>query len=135
MTKRQNLTIRQGETWSYIYTWLDSAGSAIDLTGYTARMSIKADFDSSNEAYLSTGSDADGGTIALGGALGTVTMSMTATQSAALAGGLNTFLATADYEQIGMRVKFKYDCELVSSGGAVTRILEGAVVVQREITT
>ena len=84
MTIRQDLKINQGETWSWVYTHIDSTGSAIDLTGYTARMSVKTNFTGSTEAYLSTGADADGGIISLGGVVGTVTLSMTAAQTTAL---------------------------------------------------
>jgi len=136
MTARQDLHIRQGETWSHVYTKA-SAGAAVDLTGYTARMAIRSCLGGSMEAYLSTGADADGGSIVLGGALGTVTLAMTATQSAALAGSLNDLGAllmqgaSADYARTA---EYLYDLELISGAGSVVRELEGRVIVHREVT-
>lgn len=135
MTIRQSLQIRQGETWSFAFTWLDSAGSAIDLTGYMARMAVRDGYGGSLEAYLSDGSDADGGTIALGGALGTVTLSMTAVESAALGGNLSGFTLSETRGPVEQTIAYKYDCEVVSGAGVVTRILEGDLLVLREITT
>ena len=134
MTIRQNLTIRQGETWSYVYTHL-AAGSPVDLTGYTARMSIRESFEGTNEAYLSTGADANGGTITLGGVAGTVTLAMTAAQSAALAGDLSSILFVEPRKRAERDVDFLYDLELVSGAGVVTRALEGCLRVQREVTS
>ena len=135
MTTRQDLRIRQGETWQHVYTHRDSSGSAVDLSGYSARMAIRPNIGGSLEAYLSTGSDADGGTIALGGAAGTVTLSMTAAQAAAMADGLSSasVLLAPEY-RVEPVVKYRYDLELVSGAGAVTRALEGCVYVHREVT-
>lgn len=137
MTTRLDLTIRQGETWSLTYTKKDSAGAAVDLTGYTARAAIRDRVGGSLEAYLSTGTDADGGTITLGGAAGTVVLAMTATESAGLAGGLSEWTGPwGDASATdGPTVVYRYDLELISAAGAVTRELEGRVEVQRQITT
>lgn len=138
MTTRLDLIVRQGETWSLGYTKRDSAGAAVDLTGYTARMAIRDRVGGTLQAYLSTGADADGGTIALGDAAGTVVLAMTATESAELAA------STVDSEDAmfnyGIKlaepiVVFVYDLELISAAGAVTRELEGRVEVQRQVTT
>jgi hypothetical protein len=48
---------------------------------------------------------------------GVITLSLTATETAALAAG-----------------RYVYDLELVSSGGVVTRLLEGVVTVSPEVT-
>jgi hypothetical protein len=128
MTTRQDLHIRQGETWEHTHA------TGIDLTGYSARMAIKAGFEGSHEAYLSTGSDADGGTITLGDEAGTVVLSMTAAQSAQLAGDLTYFLFVAPQKRAERFVTFIYDLELVAPGGAVKRELRGRVIVEREVT-
>lgn len=115
MTTHQDLTIRQGETWSYTYA------HATDLSGHSARMSIKADWSSDAVAYLSTGADADGGSIAIDGT--DVTLSMTAAQTTAL-------LLSVD----AMSETILYDLEIVSGAGIVTRALEGRVHVLRGVT-
>lgn len=134
MTLRQTFDIRQGQTWTYVFTHTAS-GSPVDLTGYSARMAIRYGFELSNEAYLSSGSDANGGTITLGGANGTVTLAMTAAQTAALAGDLTTILFTEPRKKAEQYVDFLYDLEIEAPDGTVTRLLEGNIRVQREVTT
>lgn len=137
MTTRQDLLIRQGETFSFTYTKRDAAGAAVDLTGYSARMAIRDRVGGSLEAYLSSTGDAAGGIITLGDAAGTVVPAMTATQSAALANTLATLsVLIADEEPDGLKPAetFVYDLELTSPAGVVTRELEGHVVVHRRVT-
>lgn len=131
MAIRQDIHIDQGETWSFTYTHA-SGGSPVDLTGYTARMAVRDVIGGAIYAYLSTGADADGGTITLGGALGTVTLSMTAAETTSL-DDLPEILQPL-VPQKGRVRKLIYDVEIVSGAGTVTRILEGQVVLNREVT-
>lgn len=142
MTVRQDLLIRQGETWSFVWTKRDAAGVVVDLTGYSARMAIRTGYSGSLAAYLSTGPDAAGGLIALGGALGTVTLSLTAAQSGSLASSveaiydlIETGAGLSSRQSVKPTVDFIYDLELVSGAGVVTRELEGRACVYREVTT
>ena len=138
MTTRLDLIIRQGETWALGYTKRDSAGAAVDLTGYTARMAIRDRVGGTLQAYLSTGADADGGTITLGGAAGTVALAMTATESSDLASStvdIEDAMFSYGIKLVEPIVVFVYDLELISAAGAVTRELEGRVEVQRQVTT
>jgi len=109
-----NLTIEQGSTLNLAMTWNDSSGAAINLTGYTARMQVRPAVES-NVTLLSL--TTENGRIALGGAAGTITLTVSATDTAALA-------ATTGV----------YDLELVSSGGTVTRLLQGTVTISKEVT-
>lgn len=131
MTIRQNLIVRQGQTFSHVHTHT-SGGSAVDLTGYTARMAVRKRFGGARWAYLSTGADADGGTITLGGGAGTITIAMTATETDALATGVDLAGLKA-----GIVVKwieqFVYDLEIVS-GETVTRVLEGVIEFHHGVT-
>lgn len=136
MPTRQDFTVYQGQTWSYVYTKRDDAGDPVDLTGYTARMTVKDAYNGISQAKFSTGADADGGTIALGGAAGTITLSMTATQAGALASEISVasiLLTSLDLSKPSKT--YLYDLELVSGAGVVTRELEGRFIVRREITT
>lgn len=112
MAGNYDITIEQGATFSLPITWKDSVGALINLTGYTARMKVK---DSAGATVISL-TEADG--IALGGALGTITLSRSAALTTAY-----TF------------TRGTYDLELVSGAGVVTRLLEGQVVVKPEVTT
>lgn len=136
MTLRQNLTIRQGETWSFRYTHLDGDGAAIDLTGYAARMAIRDQVGGTLEAYLSSeAGEQDGGSIALGGAAGTVDLAMSALQTKRLTDNLASASILIDPERRNRREEtFVYDLEIVSGSGVVTRAIEGIVTVSREVT-
>lgn len=142
MTVRHDLLIRQGATWSFVWTKRDAAGSAVDLTGYAARMAIRSGFGGALAAYLSTGANANGGSITLGGAAGTVTLAMTAAQSAALADSYEVTVAAIEtgrglsaQNPIPQAIDLIYDLELVDGSGVVTRELEGRAAVYREVTT
>lgn len=124
MTTRQNLSVSQGATWSFVFTHRDSAGAAIDLTGHTAVFKIAGYGE---------------GTVALGGAAGTITLSLTPAQTTALADeGVTGFGAYADavWSGRGGLVVDKrslkpapfqraYTTYITSSGGTVTKALEG----------
>lgn len=107
-----NVTIEQGATFSLRITYEDSSGAAVDLTAYTARMSVRRGPTSAEVVSLTT----ENSRIALGGTEGTVTLSMTAAETAALPAG-----------------EYVYDLELVS-GGSVTRLLEGRCTIKAGIT-
>lgn len=107
------LTIEQGATYRKKLTWKDSAGDPIDISGYTARMHIREEKDSSNTLIELT--DANGG-IALGGAAGTIEM-----------------LILADVTETITWADGVYDLELVL-GVEVIRFTEGAVTVSFEVT-
>jgi hypothetical protein len=112
-----NATIDQGATWSVTVTYKDSTGAPINLTGYTARMQVRANVTSNTViATLSTTAGSEG-TITLGGTAGTVDLLISATNTAALTTG-----------------QYVYDLELVSGGGVVTRLLEGNFKVSAEVT-
>ncbi len=108
-----DITIYQGASFSQVFTWKDENGAAINLTGYTARLKVRPAIDSSTVLI----SLADGSGITLGGAAGTITVSISATDTAALTAMLGV-----------------YDLELISGSGAVTRLLQGNLIISNEVT-
>lgn len=111
---RFDITINQGATFELSITWKDSAGTAINLTGYSARMQVRETYSSTSSILSLT----SGSGITLGGAAGTIAILISATTTAAL---------TAPFSGV-------YDLELVSAGGVVTRLLQGAATVSPEVT-
>lgn len=99
--------IEQGATEVRTFTWKTSDGTPLNLTGYTARMQIRPSVSSSEITLELT---TENGGIALGGALGTVVVTMSATQTSAMS-------------RPGV-----YDLELVN-GPVVTRFIQGGVSV------
>lgn len=115
MSGKYNITIEQGATWSQSFQYKDSSGVAIPLTGYTARMQCRATKESASTVINLT---TENGGITITPATGTVVCTLSATATAALTAG-----------ELGL-----YDLEIVSTGGVVTRLIEGRITVSREIT-
>jgi hypothetical protein len=112
MAGAYNFTIEQGATFNLLMTWrIDNV--PVNLTGYTARLQARIDVDETDTILsLTTGAG-----ITLGGAAGTITLDQTATQTALLPKG-----------------EYVYDLELQSSGGIVTRLLQGELNISAEVT-
>jgi hypothetical protein len=112
MAGQYNFTIEQGATFNLLMTWrIDNV--AVNLTGYTARLQARIDVDETDTILsLTTGAG-----ITLGGAAGTISLDQTATQTALLPKG-----------------EYVYDLELQSSGGIVTRLLQGELNISAEVT-
>ena len=110
-----DITIEQGADLTIPLTWKDGLGNPVNVTGYLARMQIRENFDSDDYLIFLT-SDPAGG-ITLGGALGTITIEMSAETTASLP-----------------QIDAVYDLELVSAAGFVTRLVQGRVFISREVT-
>lgn len=109
-----DITIEQGTNFSLNLTYKDSAQAPIDLTGYTAKMQMRP-FASSARVFFERSTT--NGTISLGGAAGTVLITATAEETAAL-----NFLNAV------------YDIELYSPIDTTIRLLQGKVIMSQEVT-
>jgi hypothetical protein len=103
----------KGSTFSRTLTWKIS-GSAVNLTNYTARMQARASVTSATVVLDLTTANSK---IVLGGTAGTITITVSATDTAAIT-----------------QQSLAYDLELVSAGGVVTRLIEGQIVLSPEVT-
>jgi hypothetical protein len=108
-----NILADQGATFTRVITWTNSAGSPVNLTGYTARMSLRTTYTDTTVALSLT---TENGRITLGGALGTITLNVDAATMATLAAK-----------------SYVYDLELVN-GVNVTRLLQGSFANSPEVT-
>lgn len=111
-----DLSIYKGQTLDITFTWRDSAGALVDLTGYTAKMQVRSAPGGTQYAELLS----TGGTpaITLGGAAGTIRLQVSATDTTAY---------TFD--------RAYYDLEMtVTATGVVTRLLEGQVMAYAQVT-
>lgn len=117
-----NLITDQGSTVHQVFTVKNSARKALDLTGYTARMQIRAWNPISSDPGISiiaeyTTEDADG-SLVVGGAAGTVTLLIPPSEMAEFAPN-----------------SYVYDIEVESEGaGDTTRIIQGRFIVRAEVT-
>jgi hypothetical protein len=105
----------QGSTFSQTIIVRDVNGNLIDLTGYSTRAKIKANY-STGTSLVDITTSIQSGTTGDGYVSGKVELSLTSTQTAAL--------ATNDW---------RYDVE-VYSGINVIRVQQGLVRINPEIT-
>jgi hypothetical protein len=112
---KYSITIEQGATFNLDMTIYEADDITIrNLTGFTARMMVRQKYSSTSPLLTAT---TENGKIVLGGALGTVAVTFSAADTAAL-----------------VVKKGVYDFELVSAGGVVERLLRGAVIISPEAT-
>ena len=106
--------IEQGATLLKPIVWKDSAGVAVNLTGYSAKMQIRQSASSTDVLLeLSTANSR----ISITALTGTITLIFSAAVTAAI-----------DWS------RGRYDLELTSSDGTVTRLIEGQISVSKEVT-
>jgi len=109
---KHNFYCEQGATFSSVLTWKDENGNPINVTGYAAQMQVRS--KPCTDAILTLSNT--NGKIALGGALGTITLTLAASETDDLKPG--TYI---------------YDLEM-SQSGTVTRLIEGSFTVSPEVT-
>ena len=103
----------QGATFERLLTIEESSGDPMNLTGFTARMQVRPEIESTDVLVELT---TENGRLVLGGAAGTISMSLSP-------------VVTATIDRDGF-----YDLEIISSGGAVHRVLRGRFLVNLEVT-
>lgn len=119
-----DILIEQGTTFSLVMTIKDSTGSVVDLTGYTFRGKVKKSL--SDVAAVATftctkGSQSDPAT------KGKVTITLTPAQTSAI-----PLTVSGVYHTLTPMV---YDIESETTGGEVTRWLQGVANISPEVTT
>ena len=115
MTAAQHsITIEQSATFTLDLVWEDSNGVPVNISGYTARMQVRRTYvDNTPQLDFTT----ENGAIALGNALGTISITGDAADTAAVT--IKTGV---------------YDLELVSPDGTVTRLIQGPATISPEVT-
>lgn len=108
MATKANIVVDQGATFSTVLTITDENDVIFDLTGYTGAAQLRKHYTSSNATNF---------TVALDSSLGTVTLSLTANQTANLVAG-----------------RYVYDVEVTSSSNIISRVVEGIVTVTPNVT-
>ena len=110
-----DIQINQGSDFDVTLTYKDETlGTPIDLTGYDARMQLRS---TKSDATIILDLNVTNGGIVLGDALGTINIII----DDAVTAGLSFS-------------KVYYDLELITSAGFVSRIMEGRVTLNKEVT-
>ena len=129
---KYNFIIEQGATTNFEFVYKDSSGNPIDLTGYTARMDLRATPGAST-SYLTLSSSL--------GPCGTgLNMSGSGGLSASkplTSGSIGVYISAASSSALTF-TEASYDLEIVSGSGncaVVTRLIEGKVTLSKEVTT
>jgi hypothetical protein len=123
---KYSFSIDQGSTFTIGVQYLDSNEVPIDLTGYHGRMQIRSDYaDNTNTLYVTVSSsfDTDGTGLNFNGLYG----------NQPLTSGSIGITISADKTTSMSFDEGYYDLELYS-GSFVTRILEGIVLINKEVT-
>ena len=108
MSGKYNIVAEQGATFNLNFR-VETDGTPWNLTGYTFAMQVRRSTSDTNTLLNITSATMTSG--------GHVTATATATTMSGIPAG-----------------RWVYDIELTSSGGQVTRILEGRFIVTAEVT-
>jgi hypothetical protein len=110
-----DIDIEQGATRTVEMVWKDSLGTPVNLTNYAARMHLRKSLTATGDPLDALTSQ--NGRIVVGGSNGKLTLKFPATVTSGY-----TF-ATA-----------VYDLEVEALDGTVTRLIQGNIVVSKEVT-
>jgi len=113
MATLYSTTIDQGADWYINFTYENSTGTPINLTGYTAAMQLRSEPSDLTAALSLTSSSG----ITITGTTGLVAVHATATQTGSLQAGI-----------------YYYDLEITSPTAIVTRLVQGQIVVSPQVT-
>ena len=108
MATKANLFIDQGATYETVLPLTDEDGNILDLTDSTAASQIRKSYSSSLTAEFDTSINVSAGEI---------TLSLTANQTGNIVAG-----------------RYVYDVELADASNNITRIVEGIVTVNPQVT-
>lgn len=155
ITPRQDLIIQAGETWGYVFKVV-RGGVPVDITGYSAVMTVRDDMSSDVTTALSASPSVGG--LVVDGPAGTVTASMSARTTSLLLDELfpwwNVGVASIDYTNTTIMLSQSsnhyqrryssphdvvyrkvYDVEVTSPMGSVMRIAQGRLMLYPGVTT
>lgn len=108
MAIKANLVVDQGSTFSAVIDLVDANGLVFNLTGYSVAAQMRKNYTSSTAVTFTTSHDGVGGQI---------TLSLPANTTSTIEPG-----------------RYLYDVEISTSGGVITRVVEGIVTVTPGMT-
>ena len=120
---KYSFIIEQGATTNFQINWTDESGSAVDLTGYHARMQLRTDYNSTPLISLSSSLKSDNTGINLSGSNFITPLA---------SGSIGVYISAASSSLLNFGEAF-YDIELIK-GNEVTRLLEGKVKLSKNVT-
>ena len=125
-----SFTIEQGATTDFEIKWTDSAGSMVDLAGYTGTMQIKSSAGGSVYATLSSSLS---GTQTKASGSQFLSMSGSNLTTAVVSGSIGVYIGHDVTDSLTF-TEAVYDLEM-AKGESKIRLLQGKVKLSKEITT
>ena len=121
---KYSFVIEQGATTNFQINWNDESGSAVNLTGYHARMQIRPQVEGSDIILsLSSSLKSDNTGINLSGSNFITPLA---------SGSIGIYISAVSSSALNFGEAF-YDLELIK-GNEVTRLLEGKVKLSKNVT-
>ena len=121
---KYSFVIEQGATTNFQINWNNESGSAIDLSGYQARMQIRQGVEASDVLLsLSSSLKSDNTGINLSGSNFITPLA---------SGSIAVYISAVSSSALNFGEAF-YDLELIK-GNEVTRLLEGKVKLSKNVT-
>ena len=128
---KYSFVIEQGATTNFEIQYTDSAGTPVDLTGYSGRMQIASNYayDNTRTVYLTLSSslNADGTGLNFSGSNGVTPPT---------SGSIGIYIAACTSSLLTFNTA-KYDLEIYSGSGdcpLTIRLLEGQVSISNQVT-
>jgi hypothetical protein len=117
VTGTWNFTINEGADFNVTLTWTSGSPAApVNLTGWNAHLQIRSTYADFGGIIYADMTNANGALV-LGGSAGTIQIIIPAATTATL--GFSNAV---------------YDLKMTTSGGAITRLIQGTVAFSREVT-
>ena len=123
---KYSFTIEQGSTVNFEIQYKDSTGTPVDLTGFNGKMMIRsnyADNTPTTYAILSSSLASDGTGLNFSGSNGTTPLT---------SGSIGIIISAASSSAFTFDTA-RYDLEIYS-GNTATRLLEGMIKIDKEVT-
>jgi len=123
---KYNFTIEQGTTVNFELQYKNASGSAINLTGYSARMQIRPDYADNTKTsylYISSSLNSDGTGLNFSGS---------SNLNSPTSGTIGVYISAASSSALHFDTAV-YDLEL-QTGSLVTRLLQGTIKLSKEVT-
>ena len=137
---RQDLIVQEGETWAFSCVARDASGEPRDLTGHTARAVIADAFGGAAIKELTT----ENGGVWLGGDSGSLTLVMSAEQTASMracdileyaAAGISDRYDRGSVSYRASRPRhLVHDVDVIDQSGVVSRVLTGRMIIYPSAT-
>jgi|21_taG_2_1085346.scaffolds.fasta_scaffold18769_3 hypothetical protein len=131
---KYTIIVEQGATTDFEVQYNDSNGTPVDLTGYEAKLQIKTDYKDNSPTHLATLSSSIGDVYAKASSSKFLSMSGSNLTTPCSSGSIGIYIGHEYSSQYLTGSSYYYDLEL-TSGQARTRLLEGLVIVKKQVTT